>query len=74
VPAGTPESVAVAPLEGDQEYVYPPVPPEATTEALPVIPRQGVEMLDELRAITGGSVTTAVALFVQLFLSVMKQV
>ena len=55
VPAQRPVAVAAVPPEGAQAYVYIPVPPEATTVALPVhAPKHVTLTCDCVAVITGG--------------------
>jgi hypothetical protein len=71
VPAARLDAVAPVPPDGAHEYVYPGVPFEATTEAVPVVPplhRTGVVLLVAVTAV--GCVTVVVAVIVQPFASV----
>jgi hypothetical protein len=71
VPAQSPVAVAPVPPEGAQEYVYVPVPPDATTVALPLHAALQVTFTcDCVAVITGGCVIVAVAVDVQPFASV----
>jgi hypothetical protein len=75
VPAVNPLAVAPVPPDGAQEYVYPGVAPDATTDAVPVFPplqRTGVVLLVAVSAV--GCVTVADAVVVQPWESVTVQV
>jgi hypothetical protein len=60
VPAANPVAVAPVPPEGDQEYAYGAVPPEALTEALPLEEPPVAEVEEVVAARAVGSVSTTV--------------
>ena len=66
------EAVVPVPPEGDQLYVYPPLPPLALTVADPLLPPLQVTLLmeDIVATIAAGCVIVAVVLAVQLCASV----